>query len=94
MVSRAGRRAVGLRSRDYQIFSDGWFTSFSYTWCSAARASRLGAPLIRTPKGQSEVSALERCTYKRGHYDDVTFDDVTDRLECSVTKIKPTIQSI
>ena len=29
--------------------------------------------LIRTPKGQSEVSVLEGCPYKRGHYDDVTF---------------------
>ena len=29
--------------------------------------------LIRSPKGQSEVSVLERCPYKRGHYDDVTF---------------------
>ena len=29
--------------------------------------------LIRTLKGQSEVSVLERCLYKRGHYDDVTF---------------------
>ena len=29
--------------------------------------------LIRTPKGQSEMSVLERCSYKRGHYDDVTF---------------------
>ena len=29
--------------------------------------------LIRTPKGQSEVSVLERCPYKRGHHDDVTF---------------------
>ena len=29
--------------------------------------------LIRTPKGQSEVSVLERCPYKRGHYDDITF---------------------
>ena len=32
-----------------------------------------GISLIRTPKGQSEVSVLERCPYKRGHYDDVTF---------------------
>ena len=23
------------RSRDYQIFSDGQFTTFSYPWCSA-----------------------------------------------------------
>ena len=30
-------------------------------------------PLIRTPKGQSEVSVLERCPYKRGHYDNVAF---------------------
>ena len=29
--------------------------------------------LIRTPKGQNEVFVLERCTYKRGHYDHVTF---------------------
>ena len=29
--------------------------------------------LIRTPKGLSKVSVLERCPYKRGHYDDVTF---------------------
>ena len=29
--------------------------------------------LIRTLKGQSEVSVLERCPHKRGHYDDVTF---------------------
>ena len=28
---------------------------------------------ILTPKGQSQVSVLERCPYKRGHYDDVTF---------------------
>ena len=29
--------------------------------------------LIRTPKGQSKESVLERCPYKRGHYDVVTF---------------------
>jgi len=29
--------------------------------------------LILTPKGQSKVSVLERCPYKKGHYDDVTF---------------------
>ena len=28
--------------------------------------------LIRTPRGQSEVSVLERCPYERGHYNDVT----------------------
>ena len=29
--------------------------------------------LIRTPKGQSKVSVLERCPFYRGHHDDVTF---------------------
>ena len=29
--------------------------------------------LIRTLKGQSKLSVLERCPCKRGHYDDVTF---------------------
>ena len=29
--------------------------------------------LILTPKGQSKVSVLERCPYKKGHYDDVTY---------------------
>ena len=28
-------RVVGVRSRDYQIFSDGLITSFSNPWCSA-----------------------------------------------------------
>ena len=29
--------------------------------------------VIQTPKGQSKLSVLERCPYKIGHYDDVTF---------------------
>ena len=44
---RTGRRSVGVRSRDYQIFSDGSFTTFSYLWCFAARASRARALLKR-----------------------------------------------
>ena len=28
-------RAVGVRSRDYQVFLDGEITSLSYPWCSA-----------------------------------------------------------
>ena len=32
--------------------------------------------LIRRPKGQSEVSVLERYPCKRGHYDDVTFTTI------------------
>ena len=27
----------------------------------------------KCPKGQSKVSVLERCPYRRGHHDDVTF---------------------
>ena len=30
----ADGRSLGVRSRDYQIFSDGYITSFSYPWCS------------------------------------------------------------
>ena len=37
-------QSVGVRSRDNQIFSDGQFTTFSYPWCSTARASRARAP--------------------------------------------------
>ncbi len=36
----------------------------TYSWTS----------LIRTPKGQSKVSVLERCPYYWGHHCDVTFD--------------------
>ena len=40
-VVRTDSRAVtsvGVRSRDFQIFSDGEFTTFSHLWCSPARA--------------------------------------------------------
>ena len=41
--------------------------------------------LIRTPKGQNEVSALERCPYWRSHYDDVTLKSPQYfRLHCIV----------
>ena len=40
----SGGRAGGVRSRDYQIFSDGLITSFSYPWCSAGA---LRAPELR-----------------------------------------------
>ena len=33
----ADGRSLGVRSRDYQIFSDGQITTFSYPWCYAAR---------------------------------------------------------
>ena len=43
--------------------------------------------LKRTPKGQSEGSVLERCPYKRGHYDEVTF--MTPLTVLSVQELKP-----
>ena len=41
-VVQTDGRAVGVRSRDYQIFSDGQFTIFSYPWCSAINNSKSG----------------------------------------------------
>ena len=46
---------------------------------------------IRTPKGQSEVSVLERCPYKRDHDDDVTF--MTPLIVLSVQELKPGLHS-
>ena len=46
-----------------------------------------GTSLIRTPKGQSEVSELERCPYKKVHYGDVTF--MTPLTVLSVQSLKP-----
>ena len=45
-VLRTDGPAVGVRSRDFQIFSDGQITSFSYAWYSAVRASRERAQLL------------------------------------------------
>ena len=45
-VVRTGGRSGGVRSLDYQNVSDAKVTKFSYSWCSAARASRTRAPLI------------------------------------------------
>ena len=44
-VVRTDGRSVGVRSRDYQVFSDGRITTFSYPWCFAMRALREKAPL-------------------------------------------------
>ena len=44
--------------------------------------------------GQSEVSVLERCSYNRGHYDDVTFMTFhfsTYSFKCSVAKTRLTL---
>ena len=40
-VVRTDGRAVDVRSRDYQIFSDGYFTIFSYPWCFALQISAI-----------------------------------------------------
>ena len=46
--------------------------------------------LIWTPR-QKQVSVLERCPYKRGHNDDVTF--MTALTVLSVQKLKQGLQS-
>ena len=46
--------------------------------------------LIRTPKGQSKVSVLERRTFYRGHYDDVNFKLPLTVLKRLVTKNRHT----
>ena len=47
--------------------------SYSFVLFTVELDSNTVEPLVRTPKGQSEVSVLERCPYKRGHYDNVAF---------------------
>ena len=37
------------------------------------------------------MSVLERCPYKRGHYDDVNFYDSTYSVKCSVAKTRLTV---
>ena len=66
---RSGGRSDGVRSRDYQIFSDEWFTTFSYPWCSASRASvplLLGCPFQGCPVINSVFGRLYRKTVPRG----------------------------
>ena len=46
---------------------------------------------IRTPKGQSEVSVLERCPYKRGLLGWRHFYDSTYSFKCSVAKSRLTL---
>ena len=46
--------------------------------------------LIRTQKEQSQVSVSERFPFKRGHYDDVTFDS-TYSFKWSVAKTRLTL---
>ena len=54
----SGGRAGGVRSRDYQIFSDGLITSFSYPWCSAITASQMAKQMVtlRIKMHRSRVS--------------------------------------
>ena len=46
---------------------------------------------MRTSKGQSEVSVLEKCPYKRGHYDDVTLMTPLTVLSLQCAKIRLTL---
>ena len=61
-----------IRNEDEPLLSVNFFLFFSKP-CSKKRLQYNRTSLIQTPKGESEVSVLERCTYNRGHYDDVTF---------------------
>ena len=40
------QRVYGRTLRHNQIFSDGWFTKFSYPWCSVARFARRSSAII------------------------------------------------
>ena len=71
------RRGRGLHKLFLQGLLHRLLQSFEYSQTS----------LIRTPKGQSKVSILERCPYKRGHYNDVTF--MTPLTVKSVLQLKP-----
>ena len=54
----------------------GWATvDYKLCWTSA----------LRTPKGQSNVSILERCPFHRGHSNEV-LEDYINSYRCSLVK--------
>ena len=58
------------------------------SWNQTVHYSTLNLSLIRTPKGRSEVSVLERCPYKRAdHYDYVTFMTALTVLSVAKTRL-------
>ena len=62
------------------------FSSLAYDLTHRSRDRICRTSLIQTPKGQIEVSVLERSPYKRGHYDEVIFmTRSTYSFECSVS---------
>ena len=64
---RSVGRSVGVRSRDYQIFSDGQLTTFFYPWCSATRAR---APLLMAGTEYFGQTAVQLHTGQ--HYAEIT----------------------
>jgi len=70
-----------------------WCQGKFFTSCNILNVGtqRTVESLILTPKGQSEVSVLERCPYKRAHNDDVTF--MTPLIVLSVQELKPGLHS-
>ena len=58
-LATAGNQKYNLEAYNFPLKAN---EQSKYSWTS----------LIWTPKGQIKVSVLERCSYKRGHYDDVT----------------------
>ena len=74
-TSRADQRSTNWRSpaEKKRNGKPPFINVLLLTQCQNYKRKYSWTSLIRTPKGQSEVSALERCPFKRGHYDDVTF---------------------
>ena len=74
-TSRADQRSTNWRSpaEKKRNGKPPFINVLLLTQCQNYKRKYCWTSLIRTPKGQSEVSALERCPFKRGHYDDVTF---------------------
>ena len=72
-VVRTDGRSVGVRSRDYQIFSDGYMTSFSYPWCSAGalRARELRYKLLDKDKCDIQQLFTEEEVASGGEYTEV-----------------------
>ena len=65
---RSGGWLVVVRSHDYQIFSEGFITSFSYLWCSAGtlrarelHKNKITTLVVRNNQVQADISG-HSCT--------------------------------
>ena len=74
--------------------SQSYFSAWNFWVFSCLRSKQLITFLVQSNlsnTGQSKVSVLERCPFKRGHYNDVTQYDSTYSFQCSVAKTRPTL---